>query len=42
VWLSFLDYMRRRTEFSKEEETKTMGELRLIFDRAVDHLARWI
>jgi hypothetical protein len=33
--------MRRRTEFSKDEETKSMTELRHIFDRAVEHLNRY-
>lgn len=39
VWLAFLDYMRRRTEFSKEV-TSTMSDLRTAFERSTDHLAR--
>jgi len=39
VWLAFLDFMRRGTEFSKEVTT-TMSGLRTAFERATDHLAR--
>jgi len=37
VWLTFLSYSRRRTNVDKED-TKSMNELRAVFDRAVDHL----
>jgi len=37
VWLAYVDYTRRRTEFGNEE-APSMTELRIIFDRAVEHL----
>ena len=39
VWLAYLDYTRRRTEFEKEE-TESMQELRIVFNRACEHLER--
>jgi len=39
VWLAFVDFSRRRTEFSSSEETQSMAELRAVLDRACDHLA---
>jgi len=38
VWLAFVDYSRRRTDF-EDEETEAMQELRKIFNQACDHLA---
>lgn len=39
LWLAFIDYSRRRTEFSRDEVTQTMSELRTVFERAMEHLA---
>ena len=40
VWLSFIDYMRRKTEFSSKEVTNSMSELRDVFERSCTHLAK--
>ena len=39
LWLCFLDYMRRRTEWEKDV-TPTMSDLRTAFERANEHLAK--
>jgi len=40
LWLTFIDYSRRRTEFSSNEVTQTMSDLRTVFERAIEHLAK--
>jgi len=38
LWLAFIDYSRRRTEWSSSETTNSMSELRTVFERAMVHL----
>jgi len=39
LWLCFIDYLRRRTEWSKDI-TESMSDLRTVFERANTHLTK--
>jgi len=39
LWLCFIDYMRRRTVWSKDI-TESMSDLRTVFERAIQHLLK--
>jgi hypothetical protein len=42
LWLGYIDYMRRRVDWSKlvDHESAELAELRGVFNRACDHLAQ--
>jgi len=40
LWLAFIDYQRRRTEWGGEGVTESMSDLRNTFQRANEHLGR--
>lgn len=40
LWLGYIDYMRRRVDWSTDPQLTQLAELRVAFNRACDHLAQ--
>jgi hypothetical protein len=40
LWLSYIDYVRRRVDWSTDPQSTDLVELREAFNRACDHLAQ--